>query len=577
MDSVEQINDVILACDEVPVLRDVLSYWIEPIALDSQIAKEKKEKYLERKQYEANQESQVILDPPPKARVLQSLERFETGHLDGWWLLCKAITLLPNTVYGQTWKASLIEQPGWNEADEATKLRIIAAAKHYIYNGDPKTDVWLGKNIFPDSALSGYKALRLVLEKDPDFFFNISSHVWTKWAGIILAYPLDRDGEVRQKLIKEAYQYASSEFIRILFKLIEKANIANEHITNIKELKYCWDEKLEVSLLDKLNNAELTSKNLGDLLAILLEYQSNRAVSFSESLLTCSLTDNNESKEKAITAAQALITYTGDTTWPTVWQFIQTYPDIGRKVLESVSFPLKLEDTLEQRLSENHIAELYIFMVRQFLDPPPKEKSKANGIIRNSTDWLITPEDSLRMWKERIPAQLQQLGTPEACQALRKIIDELPEQKDKLQWRLAEAESLTRNKTWIPPTPQQLFQVIRAHEPTNSDLSEKLNELNQRTIKMEKDPKSIDQSVHIKNSDIRGVISTGSNNKITAKSNDSPSKTEKGFDWKYWLMMAVTLAGVIATVLGVLFAFGFFKEALPEPSLLPPSEKKTTE
>ncbi|MEM6253510.1 MAG: hypothetical protein AAF821_11360 [Cyanobacteria bacterium P01_D01_bin.156] len=460
MNNVEQVDNVILACDDVPVLRDVLSHWIDPIALDSEIAKEQKEQYLKRTQYETNQESQVILEPSPKARVLQSLERFEAGNLDGWWLLCRAITLLPNTVYGQTWRASLTEQPGWNEADEATRFRIIAAAKHYIYNGDPETNVWLGKNIFPDPALSSYKALRLILEKDADFFSNISSHIWAKWVGIILAYPLDRNRKARQELIKKTYQYASNEFIRIFFHLIEKANKENGNITNIKELKYCWDEKLEATLLCKLNNTELTSRSLKDLLAILLEYQSDGAVSFAESLLTHSLNDDNGSKEKAITAAQALITYTGDATWPTVWQLIQTYPDIGREILESVSFPLRLEDTLEQRLSENHIAELYIFMVRQFPDPPPQEQVNVKGTVRNSTDWLITPENSLSMWKERIPAQLQQLGTVEACQALQRIINELPEQKEKLQWRLAEAEALARRKTWQPLIPQQLLQII---------------------------------------------------------------------------------------------------------------------
>ncbi|MBE9069963.1 hypothetical protein IQ260_25305, partial [Leptolyngbya cf. ectocarpi LEGE 11479] len=70
MDSVEQINDSILACDEVPVLRDVLSKWIEPIALDSQTAEDLKERYLKRKQYEANQERKFVLEPPPKTMIV---------------------------------------------------------------------------------------------------------------------------------------------------------------------------------------------------------------------------------------------------------------------------------------------------------------------------------------------------------------------------------------------------------------------------------------------------------------------------------------------------------------------------
>ncbi|MEM1252244.1 MAG: hypothetical protein AAGI69_07410 [Cyanobacteria bacterium P01_H01_bin.21] len=580
MNSVEQINASILACDEIPVLRNVLSRWVEPIILDSQRAKDLKEQYLELKQYEANQDRKFVLEPLPKTRVLQCLESFEAGHLDSWWHLCREMTLLPSSQrYIENWKTDLTVLPGWEEAEKHTKSRIISAAKRYIQDGEPNTETWLGTNRFPYSTLSGYKAFRLVLDKDVEFFSKISAEVWRKWTAIILDYPNarnDKNIDARQQLIQNAYQYAPDEFIRVLLKLIKQENKEHGSITITKELKYCWDKKLEVALLDKLHDTELTSKSLGDLLAILLEHQANDAVSFSESLLTFDLTDANESKEKAIAAAQALIMYTGDTTWPTVWKFIQKYPDIGIKILESVSYPLKFEGSLEQRLSENYIAELYIFMVRQFPDPPPEEKSTAKGILRNSTDRLIRPEDSLRMWKERIPAQLQQLGTHKACQALHKIIDELPEQKEKLQWRLAEAESLTRRKTWIPPTPKQLFQIIRAHKPTNSDLSEKLNELNQRTIKMEKDPKSIDQSVHMNNSTVNGGINTGNNYKIDTKNSNASPKTEKNPSWQFWLSIFVGIAAVIATIFASELRNIFPKPASP-PSVEKPQEEENSQ
>ncbi|MBE9068537.1 hypothetical protein IQ260_17970, partial [Leptolyngbya cf. ectocarpi LEGE 11479] len=488
----------------------------------------------------------------PKTRILQCLEGFEAGHLDSWWRLCQEMTLLPSSQhYIENWKTDLTTLPGWREAEKHTKSRIISAAKRYIQDGEPNTETWLGTNHFPYSTLSGYKAFRLVLDKDIEFFSKISAEVWRKWTAIILDYPNarnDKNIDARQQLIQNAYQNAPDEFIRVLLKLIKQENTEHGSITIIKELKYLWDKKLEVALLDKLNDAELTSRSLGDLLAILLEHQANEAVSFAESLLSFRWTKDDESKEKAITAAKALIMYTGDTTWPTVWQFIQAYPDIGIKILESVSYPLKFGGSLKQSLSENYIAELYIFMTRQFPDPPPEEKSTAKGILRNSTDRLIRPEDSLRMWKERIPAQLQQLGTHEACQALHKIIDELPEQKEKLPWRLAEAEALARRKTWVPPTPQQLLQLIQVREPAESDLSKQLKE-----IKSMVDEPKIDNSVHIENSSVNGVVSTGSNNEYEAKINDSSSDIEKGLDWKFWLSLLVALFAGISAVVATVF------------------------
>jgi len=76
------------------------------------------------------------------------------------------MTLLPtSTHYNQPWEVDITTLPGWQEADETTRRRIIGAAKQYIYRGDPKTNDWLGKNSFPQYVLSGYQALRLISVK----------------------------------------------------------------------------------------------------------------------------------------------------------------------------------------------------------------------------------------------------------------------------------------------------------------------------------------------------------------------------------------------------------------------------
>lgn len=49
-------------------------------------------------------------------------------------------------------------------------------------------------------------------------------------------------------------------------------------------------------------------------------------------------------------------------------------------------------------------------------------------------------------------------GTNKACEAIQRIVRELPE-LDWLSWTLAEARALTRQRTWVPPKPQDIINL----------------------------------------------------------------------------------------------------------------------
>ena len=465
------------------VLREELD--LESIELDSPKADKLKAKYLKDQELlQSSPNKPPLLSPPPKERVLAALSQFENGTLDSWPHLCLEMTLLPtSTRYNAGFEVDITTLPGWKNADEVTKLRIIAAAKQYIYQGEPETDAWLGTNSFRCSALSGYKALRLIALKDPDFISTISADVWQKWAAIILDFPKareDTDKDIRQQLIKGAYQNAPNELIRALIILIEQENTQYGSIHILHEMTYCWDERLADSLFNKLQDGKLKPGSIGDLLKELLINGEIRAKDFAESLVSLPHPADVEAREKAIIAAKTLMLYSEDAGWAIIWSAIQQDPKFGREVLEAVSYALKYEGSLEQRLKEDCIADLYIFLARQY---PSSDKSKdlatsqdnlTTQVVGISTSDLsllkdcshdtkfpiIEPEDSIRIWQDYIPQRLQALGTREACDALRKMIRELPELKDDLQWRLLEAETLARRKTWKPPTPEQLLQLI---------------------------------------------------------------------------------------------------------------------
>ena len=478
--STDQISAVLTASQINPTLRAEFASELEPILLNSPRANQEKSEYIERETRNLKNQRK-ILEPSPKERVLTCLIQFETGSVDAWLNLCQEMTLLPtSTHYNERYEADITTLPGWHEADEGTKVRIIAAAKKYIYQGEPETGAWLGKNSFCHSALAGYRALRLISVTDPNFISTISADVWQKWAAIILDFPNareDKDKEIRQQLIKIAYQNAHDEFTRVLIILIEQENTQHGSVDILHEIKCCWDERLADVLINKVQDKKLKARSTGDLLKELLVHRVERAKAFAESLISLPLPTDGEAREKAIVAAQMLMRYSEDAGWSVVWSAIQRDCKFGREVLEAVSYAVKYEGNIEQRLKEDCVADLYIFLVQQYPNLNEQRKDSDDTELSGVEAYIVRPEDSIRTWKDYIPQRLQELGTHEACDALRKIIHKLPELKDKLQWRLLETEVLARRKTWQPPTPEEILQLVTNPEPSISNSIKKIEKL----------------------------------------------------------------------------------------------------
>ncbi|PHM08854.1 hypothetical protein [Nostoc sp. 'Peltigera malacea cyanobiont' DB3992] len=159
--------------------------------------------------------------------------------------------------------------------------------------------------------------------------------------------------------------------------------------------------------------------------------------------------------------------YADNAGWSVVWPAIQQDTEFGREVIEKISFSVEYSGSIEQRLPEQHIADLYIFLAKQYPDSDEeKQKISEDEKLTGITAYVESLQDSIKTWKDYIPQRLQERGTPQACEALRKIICELPELKDKLQWRLLEAKASTRRKTWQPPQPEQILQIV-SNQPKN--------------------------------------------------------------------------------------------------------------
>jgi len=109
---------------------------------------------------------------------------------------------------------------------------------------------------------------------------------------------------------------------------------------------------------------------------------------------------------------------------------------------------------------------------------------------------------------------------------------------------LIDAQANMRRKTWKPIAPEEFLQLVISQEPSNLDLYNQLDAVDQRTKKMEDEPK-VDKSIHITGSEVRGVVNTGDS---SIESKIDPPNPKKEFDWKFWLSIAATLIVALISV-----------------------------
>jgi hypothetical protein len=254
--------------------------------------------------------------------------------------------------------------------------------------------------------------------------------------------------------VKLAYQYAPSEVIDALLALIDKENRDHGHIFITRKVEDCWDVRLADALLAKAKDEGLKAESMGCLLYDLLEHEVDRAEAFAKSLIPLPPPTGGEQRARAIVAARSLMTSAKDCGWPLVWLAIQQDAEFGRELISAVAQVRALgAGRIGERLTEDQLADLYEWLVRHY----PYAKDPGN----EGAHW-VGPRESIAMWRDCILTHLKGRGTPQACEAIRRIARALPD-LDWLKWTILEAQDLARRRTWLPPLPSDILKLA-SHE-----------------------------------------------------------------------------------------------------------------
>ena len=461
-----QVSAVLLAAQTSKVLARTFSTYIEPVELGSDRAEELRSNYIEMNK----RQSIPLLDPLPYERIRTLLDQLESGELTVWWQINREMTLRPEfTHYGNEFELELVNLPGWKDAEDKDKQRILDAAQNYIQKTASIDYSWIGTNTFNRPAIAGCRAFLLLATERSTFIENLSAQIWKKWAPInVAAASTNSHSDVYLEVVKRSYLNAPQESIRTLLILIDEENKKHNYVSVLSRFEKCWDGRLALALLSKATDTSLTIKCLLQLFEELIKRGISQAKTAVQSLVIFPIPSTGSEREKVIGAASILVRYTEPCIWQSVWPMIQCDVSFGRELLESASFGYP--HGIRLNLTEVQLADLYVWLVQQYPYDADVDDS------RDKMDRSVSNRDRLIRLRDTVLSQLKETGTNQACIEIQRIASIFPT-FDWLKKTLLAAQINMRRKTWQPMEPEAMLQLIKSQRPSIQGSLDRLEKL----------------------------------------------------------------------------------------------------
>lgn len=339
--------------------------------------------------------------------------------------------------------------PGWSQFDEELRTRILGVAREYLKTRPASVPgAWWKNGTFSWGMLAGYCALRLLAIESPDSLDLLVDCDWEFWTRIVITYPTnERDASSRLLLVAKAYERAKDTFHATLEDVVNGENERHGRVFVISNLGECWSNELATMLRAKITGSELKPGSFKDVLAKLLQMADPNAKALARRIATDAIPNAGEYRTRAVFATAELISH-DPREWSVIWPVLQANETFGVEVLKTVAYEREYT-SFATALDEGDIADICIWLSRLGLEKVHKDPDDLGR---------VTPATALANWWNVLINTLTYKGTVEACDAIRRLIEALP-QYEGLQWSLREAEERTRRATWIPPSPEEVIRL----------------------------------------------------------------------------------------------------------------------
>lgn len=446
-----------------PVAAEEFRYWIATIDFASEAAEEQRARY---KRYNARQtSSEGEFAEEIAEKVEHFLSEIEKANLDAWWRLNVELVRDPSTgryFNGNEVESDLTQLPAWSVLPKESHNRVVTGAQRYVEMWKPDyDDLWKSSTQFRliRPLFAGYRGLCLLATEMPAALDSLSSDTWARWARMIVDYPNQSEPTERRRqrqLLSKAYVQAPKECLRALQDAIDRCTENDHPVTLLDLFEECWDSRLEDLLCQRVEEASLPPDTYEDLVTRLLQRRVLRAQEAAESLVLSAFDENKEVDELAIRAAAVLLaSHRAGEIWPLIWPILEVQPTLGERILKAY-----FRDTDSRQvptgLSEDEFADLYLWLLDRL---PPEEE----GEFWNEEGYFGSVEHELREFRSALLTSLKTKATTESYSAIQRIVDAKPEYPW-LNEHLAAARKRLVEASWKPPTPEELFELLRRSE-----------------------------------------------------------------------------------------------------------------
>lgn len=438
--------------DVFPLIRTHFASWLDPVAMDSEPALAAREALRRSRENTSGDTPPFQLNPPPSHHVEHWLRCCETGAPHLWHQVARSLTLKPDSPHDDFLDGPDITcTPGWVEASEATRNRIIAGARQYIVASDAQQDAYFMNHPgWSPQGLAAYQAFRFLWVHDRAFVTSLDAQTWRRWLVALLVNPPSMaDEEVAnygRALLARGHEVAPASFLGAL-QIVLRSEASNGHPSVLYRFKTFAPPDVLSQIHELAWGGELPPHGAICLLEFLVEHRHKPTMARCIALFTGPSKRLNGSADAFRTGAVcAFAQHISAAQWPVLWTVFRTRPALADQVVARWSRPDD-ESKMTTRLTDRQIANLYIWIER-------RQRRQLATAQKES----VAPD--VDIWSNK--ALLQELSrreTPSACAQLLRIRNALPH----LPWLTQVVQSATetmRAKAWTPQSPSDLLRLL---------------------------------------------------------------------------------------------------------------------
>ena len=449
--------DQILDAMDIPAMRRSFGKFLTPVPIDSPEASHAREE-LRRHKEERRRFEVPLLDPPPPYHIEQALKQCDGGSSkEGWLALVRslALTQWQGSHLHDTFNSDLRTLPGWVGASSDTRGRVIVAAKHYLASAELGCDDWFATNSIPWTVMAEYRAIVLVANEKPEWLYEISTDAWRRWARLIIGLGTlaagDGFSEQRKNLIARVYAADSELFMSLVLQQIDATETSPG--CRLWMLDEFWDTKLQSALVEKLGDCNLPTAAFVELLEKLLEKKDKSAIAIVNDELSKPVPTGGPEKQRFESVAWAAVKHAPRVGWPVIWKAIESDESWGRSFLERIAGMLDHHGLkLGAELPESAAKDVFEWLIDRF---PAEQDPPHRG--------MVSGRQSIASFRDGLLSALQQRGNVHAVAALAELSERRPELRQ-VRWALLSARQNLLKRTWLPPSPMHVINLLRTSE-----------------------------------------------------------------------------------------------------------------